>query len=261
MKFPARLIIITGPPRSGTTLANRILSTSPRCAQFLPECSFITEQIKQYANILNFADKKRFSAYFSTREECRTCFRACVKAHLDSLIRVKPGIVQHEHVVLKDPMLSFYLLQAQELLPADTRFVIMIRNPLAVMASMKMVESRRGGTWDIKAKVDEIFNFYYHLNRIREEAILPSVCFVRYEDIVLRKWESLELFLGLSLSDDFMLDKHGLEMDKEAPFYTPLYEKPVSNERVDAWQDDLSDVEILYIREIFSGIMPYWQYT
>jgi hypothetical protein len=261
MKLSPRLIIIAGPPRSGTTLANRILCTSPECAPFLPECSFLTRQIEQYSNILNYADKERFSAYFSTEEECRSCFEKCVGAHFESLMKARPEVAGHEYIVLKDPMLSFNLLRAQELLPAETRFVITIRNPLAVMASMKKVESRRGSIWDIKTKVDEIFNFYFHLNRVREEARIVSACYVRYEDMVTGQWGSLESFLGFSLSDEFMHVKHKRDIDKTNPFYTPLYEKSVSNERIDAWKDELSDFEISYVRDVFSGVMAYWQYT
>ncbi len=77
MGFPAKLIVVSGPPRSGTTLANRILCASPGCAPFLPECSFITKQIEQYANILLYSDRERFSAYLGTLDACRSCFQAC----------------------------------------------------------------------------------------------------------------------------------------------------------------------------------------
>ncbi len=260
MGFTEKLIVVSGPPRSGTTLANRILCASPRCAQFLPECSFITKQIEQYANILQYSDRERFSAYFDTDDECRSCFRACIDAHLNALLRARPQVAGHEFVVLKDPMLVYYLAQAQELLPACTRFVLTVRNPLGVIASMKQVESRRGAAWNIEATVNDIFNFYFHLYRAREEGRLASACYLKYEDLVVGNWEALEAFLGFPVSDALMLSKHERVLDKHDPFYTPLYEKQVSGERVDAWQSELSEAEISYVRGVFSGVMAYWGY-
>jgi len=261
MAFSKRLIVISGPPRSGTTLVNRILCTSPYCASFLPECSFITKQIEQYANILLYADKERFSAYFSTREECRTCFQQCVEAHLESLSKVNPHVNVYEYIVLKDPMLSHYLQHAQDLLPGDTRFIIMVRHPLGVVASMKKVIIKQGSGWNIKAAVDDMFNFYFQVHHARETAKISSACFVRYEDFVLGQWSELESFLGFSISDESVLSKHKREFNQADPFYSPLYEKPISDERIRGWRDQLSDLEISYIRDVFSGVMAYWQYA
>lgn len=159
-----------------------------------------------------------------------------------------------------DPMLVYYLAQAQELLSAGTRFVLTVRNPLAVIASMKQVESRKGAEWNIETKVNDIFNFYFHLHRVREEGLLASACYVKYEDLVLGNWEPLEAYLGFTVSDALMLSKHQRILDKQDPFYTPLYEKQVSGERVDAWQSELSDAEISHVRGVFSGVMAYWGY-
>lgn len=261
MTVSKSLIVISGPPRSGTTLVNRLLCASPKCAPFLPECSFITKGIEQYINVLLYADKERFSAYFSTHEECRACFQKCVGAHLESLYIASPHIGGHEHIVLKDPMLSYYLSQAQDLLPVGTRFVIMVRNPLAVVASMKKVVTKQKSGWNIKAVADEIFNFYFHLHRTREAEDITSACFVRYEDLVLGNWGELESFLGFPVSDEFAVTKQKNEFDQADPFYSPFYKKPISNKRIDAWRGELSDLEISYVRDVFAGVMEYWQYA
>jgi hypothetical protein len=256
-----QLIVIAGPPRSGTTLANRILCSSSWCAPFLPECSFISKQVEQYATILSYADEERFSAYFSTHEAYAACFRTCIAAHLESLIRASPHIAGYEHIVLKDPMLSYHLVQAQDLLPRGTHFIVTVRNPLAVIASMKQVATKRGDAWNIKVTVDEIFNFYFHLSCAREKIQPEYIHFVRYEDLVLRNWKELEAFLGFPVSGEFIATKHERRFNREDPFYSPLYEGPLSSERIDAWQDCLSDSEISYVRDIFGGVMTYWQYA
>jgi len=259
MAFPAKLIVVSGPPRSGTTLASRILCASSG-SPFLPECSFITKQIEQYANMLLYSDRERFSNYFGTLGACQGCFKACINVHLNALLRAKPQIAGHEYVVLKDPMLVFYLAQAQELLSAGTRFVLTVRNPLAVITSMKQVESRKGAEWNIETTVNDIFNFYFYLHRVREEGLIASACYVKYEDLMLGNWEPLEAYLGFTVSDAPMLSWRERALDKQDPFYTPLYEKQASGERIDAWQSELSEAEISYVRGLFSGVMAYWGY-
>jgi len=182
-------------------------------------------------------------------------------AHLESLMKASPDIGEHENIVLKDPMMSFYLAQAKDLMPDGTRFVITVRNPLAVVASMKKVVIKQGEAWNIEATTEEIFNFYFHLYRAREEVKITPACFVRYEDLVVGNWGELESFLGFSLSDELIRTKHNNEFDRADPFYSSLYEKPISNERTNAWQDELSDSEISYARDVFAGVMAYWQYV
>lgn len=260
MTSSSKLIVISGAPRSGTTLLNRIFCASPKCAPFLPECSFITKQIEQYANVSLYADKERFSAYFHTHEECRSCFKKCVESHLESLMKARQDIHGYEYIVLKDPMLSFYLAQAQDLLPLDTRFVITVRNPLAVVASLKKVASKSGVDWNVKEKVNEVFNFYFHLNRFHQEATNTAAYFIRYEDLVSGNCEKLESFIGFPVRDEFIPGKYKEAFEKADPFYSPLYEESVSNKRIDAWQGELSGSEISYVHDVFSGIMAYWQY-
>lgn len=70
MTYSSGMIVISGPQRTGTTLANRMqCASTKKTAPVLPECSFMTKQIGQYANILLYADKEYFSAYYSTHEE------------------------------------------------------------------------------------------------------------------------------------------------------------------------------------------------
>lgn len=47
-------------------------------------------------------------------------------------------------------MLSYFLVQTQDLLPDDTCFAIPVRNPLAVVTSMKKVATKQMSGWNIK---------------------------------------------------------------------------------------------------------------
>jgi hypothetical protein len=149
-------------------------------------------------------------------------------------------------------MFVHYLAQVQELLSVGTRFVLTARNPMAVVAPIKQVESRKGADWNIETTVNDIFNFYFHLHCVRE-GLLASACHVKYEDLVLGNWEPLEAYLGFTVSDALMLSRQERVLDKQDPFYTSLYGKQVSGERVDAWQCELSDAEISHVRGVFQA--------
>lgn len=254
------LIVVSGPPRSGTTLVNRMICSSSSCAPMLPECSFITKQIEIFNNILKYSDPDRFAAYFGTRDECNSCFRACIQENLKSLMRAKPKLVAYEHIVLKDPTLCFFLTQAKDLLPADTQFVIVVRNPLGIIASLKSVAAKRGVAWNIKEASEMTINHFFHLNQVRHQGVLNSVHYVRYEDLNSTGVNDLAEFLGFSIAKNVIDGKNKVH-DKSDPFYTNLLDESLTEDRIDAWRNDLTPDEIAYVIESFAGVMSFWNYS
>lgn len=253
------LIVVSGPPRSGTTLVNRMICSSSSCAPMLPECSFITKQIETFNNILQYSDRERFAAYFGTRDECNSCFRACIQENLKSLMRAEPKLAAYKHIVLKDPTLCFFLTQAQDLLPEDAKFVIVVRNPLGIIASLKGVAAKRGVAWNIKEASEMTINHFFHLNQVRQERALNSVLYVRYEDLNSTGVNDLVDFLGFSIPKDVIDGKNKVH-DKSDPFYTNLLDESLTEGRIDAWRNDLVADEISYVTEVFAGIMSFWDY-
>lgn len=250
------LIIVTGPPRSGTTLLNRQLCEPDHVGPFLPECSFLTQVIAQYSNIVNFSDERRFSAYFGSRGACRKCFEACVGVHLAQVKSRLSG--QFKTLVLKDPNLCLYAAEAKELFPDGTRFVFMIRDPRAVIASMKDVSAKREAVWEIEAVTAEIFNYYFRIHHAVEMADL-NFHFLRYEDLVRGAVADLERFVGYDVPTESHSDIED-SLDRSDPFFSELYVGPVSEGKVDSWRNTLDSDEVAHVESVFSGVMFKWGY-
>lgn len=254
------LVVISGPPRSGTTLVNRMICSSSSCAPMLPECSFITKQIEMYNNILQYSDPDRFAVYYGDPDECKSCFMACIQANLTSLMRVTPKLVAYKHMVLKDPALCFFLTQAQCLLPQDTKFVIVVRNPMGIIASLKKVAAKREVEWNIKEASEMTMNHFFHLNQVRSRGELNSALYIRYEDLYSTGLNALVEFLGFSISKDVVVEKNKVH-DKSDPFYTNLLDEALTGSRFDAWRNELTPDEISYVAGFFAGIMSFWDYS
>lgn len=253
------LILITGPPRSGTTLLNRVLCESPELGDFLPECTFLTKEIQQYNDILLYAEKERFVAYFGSEDSLRGCFKQIVEIHLQTLISnlaLDAGVP----LVLKDPMLSLCLDQALALMPDDTRYIITLRDPRDVLASMKTVRSKQKQAWNCKKEATDMFSFYYKIQHASDQKS-DAMCFIKYEDMVMSEYKGLGEFVKMPHKERNSNNGHGdLTIDKNDPFYSPLYNKPVDKSRVGAYKKVLSWRETRFITKMYAGVLDYWGY-
>ncbi len=255
-----QFIVIAGPPRSGTTLLNRILCSSMECSPVVPECSFLTKQIEMYAHTILFADEERFSCYYGNRQVFYEIFRKSFNLHLECLLKTRPDIAKYNHIILKDPLLSLYLKYAIDIFPDDTRFIITIRNPLGVIASIKNVVRKQKKKWELELRAADIFNYYHQIVLFLNEN-KKNVYFIKYEDIVERKLSDLEKYVGFNIDGLIDNDKKICIWDKSDPFYTLLNDADISQERILSWRTELSDDEIIYIKRSFSGMLDYFGYS
>ena len=99
----ADLIIICGPPRSGTTWLNRELCKLPTAFQFLPECTLITQQIELYSQTLHYCDPQRLHSYFSNHENLQCYYRTNVARLIDQVATINQK-KNASTLVLKDPI-------------------------------------------------------------------------------------------------------------------------------------------------------------
>ena len=104
----ADLIIICGPPRSGTTWLNRELCKLPTVFQFLPECTLITQQIELYSRTLHYCEPQRFHAYFSNQQNLLYYYRTNITKLVDQVATLNKR-TNYSTLVLKDPCLCLYL--------------------------------------------------------------------------------------------------------------------------------------------------------
>lgn len=133
------LIFVGGAPRTGTTLLQGLICTSPRTNDYIAECSYLTAFMGPYRRALDAWEPHTHDYFDSVEDMCG--FHADVIRKILSRFRTSLG---GEGLVLKDPCLtaSFYTLA--HLLP-EARFAVMIRDPLDAISSRLEVMVRSTG--------------------------------------------------------------------------------------------------------------------
>jgi hypothetical protein len=100
----ARVLVI-GAPRSGTTLLSGLLSAGKEASPMLPECTYITQIIQRYHDLLHYSDAQRFAAFAIDEPILTDMFRAMVDSMLVTVQSHFKGI-DYRHLILKDPELT-----------------------------------------------------------------------------------------------------------------------------------------------------------
>jgi hypothetical protein len=125
------LILIAGAMRSGTSLLQHVLCSSPAANPFVHGCRYLTSQIAIYAQYAG-TDRLYVKDYLGGPEGHFEFSKGIVDR---LLAETHDRLGRPQHLVLKNPELSGYLPQAAALLP-QARFVISVRDPKDTIASM-----------------------------------------------------------------------------------------------------------------------------
>jgi hypothetical protein len=257
----SKLVILCGPPRSGTTWLNREMCKVPTAFPFLPECTFVTQQIELYHRTKHYADRQRVDAYFASEQNMLDYFRANVATLIDQAARLNPKANAHT-LVLKDPGLCLYLMDLKDLLPPH-KLVVLVRDPRDVIASMKNVMAKKRQHWDILAATEDMLNYYYQIDFHRQRGEKDCI-FVRYEDIVSGQSVALQDFLKLQLatpvypSNEIAVMRERL--DSSDPFFSELYLKPTTTAKIGSYTKVLTRKEIRHVETACAAIIRQWSY-
>lgn len=125
-------IFVVGPPRSGTTLINSLL-TGGAIHPMLPECTYFTRIINLYNEIKLYPEQKRFAAYFGSEEFLGEIFQLLIRDLLANT-RTKAG-GKSDILVLKDPKLTLIMDAIVDLVDEPMKYVFCVRDPRDVVAS------------------------------------------------------------------------------------------------------------------------------
>ena len=171
------LIFVGGAPRTGTTLLQGLICTSPRTNDYIAECSYLTAFMEPYRRALDAWEAHTHDYFDNVEDMCG--FHADVLRQV--LSRFRRFLGSGEALVLKDPCLtaSFYILAY--LLP-EARFAVMIRDPLdAVSSRLEVMEkstSVKPGPEDIEYACAEYNGAYaeliQHWRHLGDRLILVS---------------------------------------------------------------------------------------
>jgi len=259
---PFGLVLIAGPPRSGTTWLNRELCNLPGYAPFLPECSFLTQQIALYGQSKHYGEPRRFAAYLGSKDNLATLYRGIVGQMIDLTLQIN-SVGKSDRVILKDPELSHHVGDLEDILPAH-RLVCIVRDPRDVIASVKKVAARKQQPWDIEQAITWIYPYYGSLMSHQRRKPKHTI-FVRYEDLVIGGLGPIRTFLGHETvqGDQEAHDASALHthIDRSDPFFSDLYLKPTTSETIGSFTTLLDEAEIRRIEQVYSGVLSRWGYA
>lgn len=256
------VVMIVGAPRSGTTLLSGLITGSEKCFPNLPECTFITQAIKHYSDIVNYSDKERFSIYAKDTDTLSKIY----KSHVDNMIGVVKSHfsnTNYDYLVFKDPEISPYVDLIPSFFP-KCKIVYIVRDPRAVISSMLQVYVKKaqhstcsnGNFSDstVMQVAKEMYNYYHiiHTSKVFENG---NVYVVSYEQLLNNRkncLNSLESYLGYELSGK-AFERNAFIFDHSDPTFSENYGnnivKPVSN-----FSNYLSEEQIKQIEKMYSGL-------
>ncbi len=134
------LIFVGGAPRTGTTLLQALICTSPRTNKYIAECSYLTAFMEPYRRALGTWEAHTHDYFDDVEDMCG--FHAEVIRNL--LSRFRKSLGGNEGLVLKDPCLTEAFYTLAYLLP-EARFAVMIRDPRdAILSRLEVMERSTG---------------------------------------------------------------------------------------------------------------------
>ncbi|QEX23602.1 hypothetical protein FRZ61_35400 [Hypericibacter adhaerens] len=132
------MLFVGGCMRSGTTLVQRILCAAPGVNPAIAECQYLTDLLAAHRQ-----GEKRFELFLSDYFESETAFEAFGRETLQRfLAAVSARYPEARQLVLKNPELAYHFSIAAKLLP-QARFVLVVRDPRDIIASMLQVADRQ----------------------------------------------------------------------------------------------------------------------
>lgn len=281
MKNKTKILVI-GAPRSGTTLLAGLLSAGKEASPMLPECTYITQIIQHFHNLLHYSDPQRFAAYAIDEPILAGMYRAMVDSMLTT-VQSHFKEIDYHYLILKDPELT----QLVDLIPCffgeDSKTVCVVRDPRAVIASMLEVESKKKRelwlawiktpSWfTANALVSQVFrerrlisDFYVYYWRVQESQLYKrgAVHIVHYERIVAHdedEFKRLEAYLGFTVGREGFGKVH-FDFDRTDPTFSAGYGQAIQKTSTD-FRKKLTHRQIVKIEAVFSGmnaIYGWWK--
>jgi hypothetical protein len=261
LKDYSRLVLLAGPPRSGTTWLNRELCNETNVFPFLPECTLLTQQVELYSRTLHYCDPQRFNAYFADKQNLQAYYRKNVVRMLNQIVAInrKP---KADTLILKDPGLSLYLDEIKDLFP-PYKMIVLVRDPRDVLASMKNVTHRKQKQWDLQDASIQLFSYYHKIGNYQQHADQDCIT-VRYEDLVVGKTATLQDFLHQPVLQNVFRDSNIAavrdQLSTTDPFFSDLYLQPTTQKQVGSYREILSVDEVRHVESVYSGVIQRWGY-
>ena len=252
VESPVTVVVVAGPPRSGTTLLANLLSGSP-AYPLLPECQIITGLIRERLRGEREQGEDRFRVFLHDRAFADGVYRTAIESILAELLNRSGSSARF--MVLKDPFLVFHLNMINRLISWPLRKVCIVRDPRDTIASYISVRIRAGSRPPVRDAIDYFEPFFAETLRAQETS---DTLLVRYEDLV-RKDRGAQKRLSDHVGYPIDLEGYsGLKPDEvngEDPWNTPLYSAAISDSMIGSYQHVLSPEDFYLINDVFSDVL------
>lgn len=268
-------IIIIGAPRSGTTLLSGLITGNEVCYPNFPECTFMTQIIEHYYNIVHYSDNERFRVYAQNPDVVKSIYISHLN-NMKSIVTNQFKQENYKYLIFKDPELTLYIDLIPDFFNQSHKIIYIVRNPINIIYSMLKVELKkekhvnRSNFYLInKFKEDQlineiskkIYNYFYiaHNSNVYKN---DNLCVIEYENIINgdnSEFSKLETFLGYQITRK-AFERNYYIFDQNDPTFSKNYGKDIINTESDS-QDKLSKKSLKLIKEMFSGfntIYKWW---
>ncbi len=267
------VVFVGGSARSGTTLLHSVLCSSPDTNPAVVEDTTMQHLVLSYEDAVGNL-KRDMHFIFGDQEGATRFHRGLIDLYLEQLRSAWPDA---RCLVIKHPRLTANFPTLAKLLP-DARFVIVVRDPRAVISSLLTVSGRVLDESTPVSSPDDVMphiaRFKYHYASSLRHFLKHGSdrCkWVRYEDLVTRPLDlarALGAFTGLDLStydpdrpwrgwDDGMVD---LEDRRSRPYFAELWGQPVATARIEAWRENLDAEQVAIIERETGSFMKFFHY-
>ena len=266
-----RFLFVGGSQRSGTTLLQKFLCLDPAASPKLAEASYLKVLVQAYKEGRdNFDHETR--EYFTSREDFANFNSGIVCSFLNRTIAQYPSAVS---LILKEPHLTMLFPELAELV-VESRFIVTMRDPRDIMASMIGVGERMKASGEkhffqqrnIEKLSHYIKLFYAPALNSQDQSFKGRCLTIRYEDLIQHTADvkkKLAAFSGLKLNfnstDELNTESETEYLPRYKPWITENNNSDINDSSIGRFREVLRAEEIAQANHHCEDIIDLFQYS
>jgi len=274
-----KIVFVGGAMRSGTTILHRVLCTAEGSHPYIAESWYLLGQMRLYRDTMERYEV-RGEDFFGPKANFDAHMRGLFEDHIDSVVRLhSPATL----AVLKHPELTAQFPTLGRWFPRS-HLVVNVRDPRDTIASIMVVmeKHRAAGVAPKSAerpaigKLCNIFLGHYRWMEKAKPKIAERIVLARYETPMASPAETLhglEQSLGVKFDMQRVMafgeireksanldPEHRLAHPFFGAYYSELYNKTLSDERIGRYAETLTAAEIAEIETRCAGFAAQYGY-